>query len=99
LLKEIFKKIKGVEVTFIYGSFAKKEEDIRSDIDLFIIGRIDDSKLIRGIRRLEDILKREINYSLFTRDEFKKKIKEKDSFIMDILENPKIFIVGDKSDL
>jgi len=99
LLKEIFKKIKGVEVTFIYGSFAKKEEEARSDIDLFIIGRIDDSKLIRGIRRLEDILKREINYSLFTRDEFKKKIKEKDSFIMDILENPKIFIVGDKSDL
>lgn len=99
LLKEIFKKIKGVEVAFIYGSFAKKEEEARSDIALFIIGRIDDSRLIREIRRLEEILKREINYSLFTRDEFKKKIREKDSFIMDILEPPKIFIVGDKSDL
>lgn len=99
LLKETFKKIKGVEVAFIYGSFAKKEEDARSDIDLLIIGRIDDSKLLREIRGIEKVLKREINYSLFTREDFKKKMREKDSFIMDILENPKIFIVGDNSDL
>ncbi|MFH1259448.1 MAG: hypothetical protein ABII74_06535, partial [Elusimicrobiota bacterium] len=34
LLKEIIQKIKGIEVAFIYGSFAKKEENAKSDIDL-----------------------------------------------------------------
>lgn len=99
LLKESLSKVKGIEVAFIYGSFAKKEEATISDIDLFIVGGIDDSRLLREIRRLEEVLKREINYSIFTRDEFKKKVKETDSFIIDLLENPKIFIVGSKDDL
>mgnify|MGYP001587766487 CR=1 FL=1 len=99
LLKEALSKIKDVEVAFIYGSFAKKEEDAKSDIDLFIIGKIDDSRLAREIRRLEEILKREINYSIFARVEFKKRLKEKDSFIIDLLENPKIFVIGGQDDL
>jgi predicted nucleotidyltransferase len=99
LLKETLGKIKGIEVAFIYGSFAKKEEVSKSDIDLFIMGKVDDARLLREIRRLEMLLKREINYSIFARDEFKKKVKEKDSFITDLLENPKIFIVGSGDDL
>jgi predicted nucleotidyltransferase len=99
LLKETLNKIRGIEVAFIYGSFAKKEEAAISDIDLFIMGKIDDSRLLREIRRLEKLLKREINYSIFTTDEFKKKVKEKDSFIIDLLENQKIFLVGNEDEL
>ena len=99
LLKETLKKIRGIAVAFIYGSFAKKGEDARSDIDLFLIGKINESRLLREIRKLEETLKREINYSVSTEDEFKKKAKEKDPFLMDILENPKILIVGDADDL
>ena len=99
LLKETLNKTKDIEVAFIYGSFAKKEEAAKSDIDLFIMGRIDDSRLLREIRKLEEVLKREINYTIFTRDEFKKKVKEKDSFIIELLENPKIFIVGSEDEL
>lgn len=99
LLKEILEKIKGVEVSFIYGSFAKNEENAGSDIDLFILGKIDEDKLVREIGKLEKILKREINYSLYTKDEFKKKKRTKDSFILDVLEEPKIFLVGNKNDL
>ena len=99
LFKEILNKIKGIEVVFIYGSFAKQEENAKSDIDLFIVGKINESKLIREINKLEKVLKREINYSIFTRDELKKKMKEKDPFIMDLLKNPKIFLIGDKDAL
>ena len=99
LLKETLGKIKGIEGAFIYGSFAKKEEVSKSDIDLFIMGKVDDSRLLREMRRLEEVLKREINYSIFTTDEFNKKVKEKDSFTTDLLENPKIFIVGSEDDL
>jgi predicted nucleotidyltransferase len=91
--------MKGIEVAFIYGSFAKHEGGAKSDVDLFIIGKPDDSKLLREIGKLEDVLKREINYSVFRRDEFKLKTKEKDSFIMDLLKNPKIFLIGDSNDL
>jgi len=99
MLKEILRKIKGIEVAFIYGSFAKQEENAKSDIDILIIGKIDDSMLIGEVRKLETILQREINYSLITRDEFKKKAKEKGSFIAELVKNPKIFLVGEKDDL
>lgn len=99
LLRERLSKMKGVEVAFIYGSFAKHEETAKSDIDLLIIGKFDDSRLLREIGKLEGVLKREINYSIFKRDELKKKMKEKDPFIIDLLNNPKIFVIGDQNDL
>jgi predicted nucleotidyltransferase len=99
LLSEILRKIRRIEVTFIYGSFAKHEETGRSDIDLLIIGKIDENRLLREINRLEKLLKREINYSIFQRDEFNRKKKEKDPFIADLLKNPKIFLIGDENDL
>lgn len=99
LLKSIFEKTKAVEAVFIYGSFAKNEENAQSDIDLFIMGNIEEGVLLTEVRRLEKVLKREINYSLYTRHDFKEKKKEKDPFISDLLANPKIFILGDKNAL
>jgi len=99
LLREILGKMKGIEVALIYGSFAKHEETGRSDIDLLIIGKIEEDRLLREINKLEKVLKREINYSIFRRDEFNHKRKEKDLFITDLVRNSKIFLVGDKNDL
>jgi predicted nucleotidyltransferase len=99
LLREVLSKIKGIEVAFIYGSFAKHEETAKSDIDLLIIGKFNDSRLLREINKLEKILKREINYSIFRRDELKKKMEEKDPFVIDLHKHPKIFVVGGQNDL
>ena len=98
LLKDILEKIKGVEAAFIYGSFAKNEENAKSDIDLFIIGKVDEDKLVTGIGKLEEVIKREINYSLYSKADVIKKKREKDPFISDLLEDSKIFLVGDKND-
>lgn len=99
LLREILGRMRGMEAAFIYGSFAKHEETGRSDIDLLIIGKIDENRFLREINKLEKVLKREINYSIFERDEFDHKTKGKDPFVADLLKNPKIFIIGDENDL
>ena len=83
----------------VFGSFAKNTEHAASDIDLLLMGDINEDSLIREINNAEKMLKREINYTIYTADEFKKKKKAKDSFILDLLENPKIFLMGDKDDL
>lgn len=99
LLREILGKMRGIEVAFIYGSFAKHEETGRSDIDLLLIGNVDEDRLLRKVNKLEKVLKREINYSIFQRDEFNHKTKEKDPFITDLIKNPKIFLIGGENDL
>jgi predicted nucleotidyltransferase len=98
LLREVLSKIKGIEVALIYGSFAKHDETAKSDIDLLIVGTFDDSRLLREVNKLEKVLKREINYSLFRRDELKKKLNEKDPFVIDLRQHPKIFVVGGEND-
>jgi predicted nucleotidyltransferase len=99
LLRESLSKMKGIALAFIYGSFAKREETAQSDIDLLVVGTPDDARLAREIGKLEKQLKREINYTLFGKDEFKQKIKEKNSFVTDLLNNRKIFLIGDHHDL
>jgi len=99
LLRGVFQKTEGIEVAFIYGSFAKNEENVASDIDLFVVGKVDEDKLVMEVGKLEKILKREINYSLYTRDDFEKKKRQKDSFILDLLDNPKVFLVREDKSL
>ncbi len=98
-LAEKLKKIKGIQCAFIYGSFAKDTAGASSDVDVCIIGGFDEDTLVRVITRLERMLSREINYSLYSAQEFQEKHRGKDPFIMDILANPKIFLVGNEHDL
>ena len=98
LLKTLL-PLKAIEVAFIYGSYAKNASNAKSDIDLFIIGTPDENKLVEKINRIEKELKREINYNIYSRKDFEKKKDQKDSFIEDVLENKKIFLIGGRNDL
>ena len=94
-LQEELSKLKNrVDYLFIYGSFASGQANAKSDIDIFIVGNIDPDKIIPKIMESERILNREINYSLYNKKEFIEKIKNKDAFIMNIIDQPKIMIVG-----
>lgn len=94
-LKEIIQRILGIDTSFIYGSFATKDrENVASDIDLFIIGRPDEDELMEKIEALEKKLQREINYNIYSREEFGDRKKKGDSFILNILKGPKIVLKG-----
>jgi hypothetical protein len=64
-----------------------------------IIGNPDASALNEKIAQLEQKLKREINISLFSWEEYEEKKKAATSFIADILKNPKIMLIGREDDL
>lgn len=98
-IRDALSSIKGIDIALIYGSFAKGDARMASDIDLFIIGKVDERKLISAISKTEKTLHREINYSLYSRTDFTKKKREKDAFIKDLLEGPKIFLVGGPDEL
>ncbi len=94
LLKEAINKVNNIEVAFIYGSYAESRESESSDVDIFVIGNPDLEELDELFSELEEKLDREINYLCFDRDEFEKKRKEKNSFIMEVLEGKKIILKG-----
>jgi predicted nucleotidyltransferase len=98
-IKEVLQKAGGVDYAFIYGSYAKAKEGNLSDIDLIVIGKCDEDVLIKNLDSLEDILKREINYKLYTPGDFKKEIKLEEPFLLNILQDKKIMLIGDEDDL
>ncbi len=91
-LKKEFEKVKGIKRVFIFGSFAKNREDSASDVDLMIIGTVDEDILISKVSKLESAFGREINYHLFDEKEWNKKSK-KESFLKSVAESPKIEII------
>ena len=98
-LREILEKIDNIKLAFIYGSFAKGKENYLSDIDLVIIGKPDEDKLIKELDELEEQLQREINYKLYTLKDIKREVKKKDPFFQEILRDKKVMIIGDESEL
>jgi predicted nucleotidyltransferase len=93
-LKAELKQISGIQFAFIYGSYAKGKENYLSDIDLVIIGKPDEDELIKKLDRLEEKLQREINYKFYKLKEFTKEIKEKEPFVLEILKEKKIILIG-----
>jgi len=100
LLKDAILGIRGIKVAFIYGSFAKGDERQDSDVDMFLIGNdIDEDELIHAINKVEKKLFKEINYTRYTENEYKKEKKKKNSFILEVIKGKKTFIKGDESGL
>ena len=97
LLKEALGKIKGIDLAFIYGSFARSQEHAGSDIDVLVVGKPDEDVLLEKIDSAEKLLKREINYTVLSRQEFMQ--KKQDAFIKELLANPRIFLVGEDNEL
>ena len=99
ILHNVLEKFDDIDRAFIYGHFTKGKEGKGSDIDLLIIGKVNEDRLFEEIDKLERKLQREINYAIYGKEDFNKKKKERNSFILDILKEKKIFLIGDENGL
>jgi predicted nucleotidyltransferase len=98
-LRNTLSSMHGIKFAFIYGSYAGRKEKGSSDIDLMIVGNPDTSLLNEKIAKLEKRLKREINPTIYSLEEYRSKKKTKSGFITELLKDPKIMVVGKEDDL
>jgi len=98
-LKASLSSLKNIKVAFIFGSFASQNEKETSDIDVLIIGKPNMSLLNEKVLNLEQKLKREINISVYTPSEYQARKKTEGGFIMEVLRNPKIMLIGSEDGL
>ena len=91
------KKKEKIELAFIYGSFAKGEENISSDIDLLLVGNITSKEASMLLSPAKNSLRREINFIVYDEKELLK--KKESHFLKQVLKEPKIFLVGNEGDI
>jgi len=88
-----------IRIAFIFGSVARSADDRRSDIDLMVVGRISFGDVVSLLGPAEEKLAREINPVVYPIAEFKKKVKDDHYFVRTVLEDEKIFVIGDDHEL
>lgn len=97
ILKELDER--KIKFAFIFGSFAKGVETQTSDVDMLIIGNVNEDDILRSISKTEKRIGREINFILWTEKEFLEKVEKKIPLIKEISKTPIIMIVGDEDEL
>jgi len=89
----------NIQFAFVFGSLARNEENDKSDVDLMIIGEITMRQLTALLSGVSDHIGREINPHILTVREFLKRKSTKDHFLTQVLDSPKIFVIGNENDL
>ncbi len=89
----------NIPLALIFGSVASGTETAGSDVDVLVIGDVGFGDVVRAIYPVQTELGREVNPVVYSPTEFKRRIKEADSFVLDLLVKPKIFLTGNEDDL
>lgn len=84
-----------IDLAYIFGSFAKGEQRSDSDVDLMIVGRVTRRELSSSTRAAGDILKREVNATVYTASEYAKAAEDSDSFVHAVHTGPRLNLVVD----
>jgi predicted nucleotidyltransferase len=89
----------GVEFAFIYGSVAAGEDLPDSDVDVMIVGEVDDTELSAALDEVARQTGRETTPVTYRPDEFRQGLREGNSFLTSVLRKPKILLKGDEDAL
>lgn len=89
-----------IHIAFIYGSIAKQTDTATSDIDLMLISdQLTYAEVFQLLEKAEKQLGRKINPTFYAHTEWQRKYAEKNNFIVQILKQPKIFLIGTEDEL
>ena len=84
-----------IELALVYGSVARRQETAASDIDLLLVS---DSLTLEAVYRLlagaEQVLGRKINPTLYTWEEFHRRVREENPFLKRVLAGEPMVLAG-----
>ena len=97
-LRTLLEREAGLRYAFVFGSYARGDDDVRSDVDVLIVGDLRGNDLLGRLQSLEATLSREINPVVWSESELLTRARERAPFLMTLLGEPKIWIVGDEDE-
>ena len=85
-----------IAFAFVFGSMADGSNSYTSDIDVLVLSEIELIDLVKALMPVSSSLGREINPVLMSSDRFLSQLKQKDRFVLRVLNEPKLFVIGDE---
>ena len=97
--KEIIKNknnLGKVDFAILSLAFLKGRVSTPLDVDLFIVGEVNFDLISKIVKDYESKIKKEINFSTMSSDEFLFRKRKNDSFIFRVLVQSRSMLIGDE---
>lgn len=100
VVEEALTAVDGIDVAFVYGSFARGDARNDSDVDVFVVGvAARQASLGREAAAASLLLGRPVEIRAYTRDKLERQLRSGNSIVRRILAGPKRWLVGDEQRL
>lgn len=84
-----------IRAAFVYGSVAKRQDTAASDIDLMLVSdSLSYGDTFAALEAVSARLGRTVNPTLLTPQELAKRRQREDAFVMRVLSQPKLWLIG-----
>ena len=93
-IREAIADLRGIEEAFLHGSYARGDDRATSDLDLFVIGPVDQEGMGERLTEAERELGRDINVASYERGELERLLGESDLFVERVFEGPRVMLIG-----
>jgi predicted nucleotidyltransferase len=90
---------KRISLAFVYGSMARRDENAGSDVDLMIVGDVTLDEALAQLAAVEGAIGREINPTVYSPNEFKRRLESGNHFLRSVLRDETVLLIGDLHEL
>ncbi len=87
----------GISLAMVYGSQAAGTATSASDVDVLVVGTVEELTLHKAITQAETQLARTVNYTLLSPREFARRRRERGGFVTRVFAGPTIALLGQLS--
>jgi predicted nucleotidyltransferase len=89
-----------IDLAFVYGSVAKQQDTAHSDIDVMIVSAsLGYADVFGALEGAATTLGRKVNPTLYAPSEIAKRISQDNAFVTRVLQQPKIWLIGNEAQL
>jgi predicted nucleotidyltransferase len=100
VLRELLSPLQdNIRLALVFGSVPQGKARATSDIDLLVLGTVDLAAVVEACHAGTRRLGRDVNPVVMSTTAFQAKHRKGDRFVSRIVKEPKIFVIGDASEL
>lgn len=92
-------KLGKIKFATLSGSYIRRRSVGPSEVDLLVVGSVVLPQLAQLVKEAEEEVGREVNYTVMTEDEFTFRKRRRDPFVIGIIENPHVMLIGDEEEM
>ena len=97
-VRKLRKKLGTIEFVMFSGKFVRRKPVMQGEVDVLVIGDVVLQELEVLIKEEQVEMGREINYAVFSLDEFEFRKQRRDPFIMDVLYGSRVMVIGSEDE-